>query len=337
MSTHEIAVVGAGVVGLSCAIRLRERGHSVAIYAEKQTPNTTSDRAGAVFSPFRIDGHPAAARWTQASYRTFVELAEQSDASCGVSMTTLRELFFAPLEQHPWWSEFVQNYERSGELSPRYGDSVRAVVPKMDMRRYMPWLTRRFVESLGGRIVPGKLVRLDALFDLGHRVIVNCSGLGAGELVMDRAMRPRRGQLLHVAPIAGLDECIVEESRGATATYVFPFEDYTVLGGTYELDAWCEMPQEADLAAIVERCRAMLVACGIPPPADFAERPLRTLAGLRPSRCVGDSDEAVRLKCERLGDHRWIVHNYGHGRAGVTLSWGCADQAADLVEEALGR
>lgn len=337
MSTPEIAVVGAGVIGLSCAIRLQEKGFPVDIYAEKQTPDTTSDRAGAVFSPFRIDGHPAAARWTKASYHTFVELAEQRDAFCGVSMTTLRELFFAPLEQHPWWSEFVQGYERLGGIAPRYADAVTGVMPKMDMRRYMPWLTRQFVVSQGGSIVLGKLARLDALFDLGYRVIVNCSGLGAGELVKDRAMRPRRGQLLHVAPIAGLDECIVEDSCGATATYVFPFEDYTVLGGTYELYAWSEVPQEADLAAIVERCRAMLVACGYPAPADFAERPLRTLAGLRPSRCVGDSDEAVRIECERLGDHRWIVHNYGHGRAGVTLSWGCADQAADLVEEALGR
>ncbi len=332
MSIHEIAVVGAGVVGLSCAIRLREQGHSVAIYAERRTPNTTSDRAGAVFSPFRMDGHPAAARWTQASYRMFAQLAEHDRAATGVSMTTLRELFFSPLAALPWWAEFVENVQRSSDVAPPYVESVSANVPKMDMRRYLPWLHRRFTADPGGRIVTEKLASYESLFDRNHHVVVNCSGLGARELASDTAVTPRRGQIVHLPPLAGVRECIVEESRGDIATYVFPFDEYTVLGGTYERDEWTEDTRTCDLDAIVDRCRRMLVACGHSPTASFGRQRIRAVAGLRPSRALGGSDESVRLEIQEISRGRYIIHNYGHGRAGVTLSWGCAEEVARLVE-----
>jgi D-amino-acid oxidase len=48
--------------------------------------------------------------------------------------------------------------------------------------------------------------------------------------------------------------------------------------------------------------------------------------GLRPAR------PEVRLEVEQRDDTR-VVHCYGHGGAGVTLSWGCADEVARLVGE----
>lgn len=50
--------------------------------------------------------------------------------------------------------------------------------------------------------------------------------------------------------------------------------------------------------------------------------------GLRPAR------DRVRLELEIKGNEKngpRIVHNYGHGGAGITLSVGCAEEAADLV------
>ena len=51
---------------------------------------------------------------------------------------------------------------------------------------------------------------------------------------------------------------------------------------------------------------------------------IEDLGGLRPGRTE------VRLEMERIKD-RPLVHNYGHGGSGVTLSWGCADEVVELV------
>ncbi len=55
------------------------------------------------------------------------------------------------------------------------------------------------------------------------------------------------------------------------------------------------------------------------------DREIRTVVGLRPFRPSG-----FRVEAERLGD-KLVVHNYGHGGGGVTLSWGTAELAARLV------
>jgi glycine/D-amino acid oxidase-like deaminating enzyme len=61
------------------------------------------------------------------------------------------------------------------------------------------------------------------------------------------------------------------------------------------------------------------------PPVDVApERVIRTLAGLRPFRAAG-----FVVRAEPLGAKR-LVHNYGHGGAGITLSWGTSKLATEL-------
>src|SRR6185436_14460244 len=57
------------------------------------------------------------------------------------------------------------------------------------------------------------------------------------------------------------------------------------------------------------------------------ERLIRTVVGLRPFRSEGFVVEAEKLR-EKL-----LVHNYGHGGAGVTLSWGTASLAVDLARD----
>jgi D-amino-acid oxidase len=68
-------------------------------------------------------------------------------------------------------------------------------------------------------------------------------------------------------------------------------------------------------ADIVRRATALV-------PEVAQARILRHRVGLRPAR------PEVRL--ERDGD---VIHCYGHGGAGVTLSWGCADEVLGLLEK----
>jgi len=64
--------------------------------------------------------------------------------------------------------------------------------------------------------------------------------------------------------------------------------------------------------------------CGLPPVRVAADREIRTVVGLRPFRASG-----FRVRAEQLGDTR-VIHNYGHGGAGITLSWGTSKLAVDI-------
>ncbi len=65
--------------------------------------------------------------------------------------------------------------------------------------------------------------------------------------------------------------------------------------------------------------------CALPPVRVSADREIRTIAGLRPYRPSG-----FVVRAEKLGD-TLVIHNYGHGGSGITLSWGTARLAVDLV------
>jgi len=57
-------------------------------------------------------------------------------------------------------------------------------------------------------------------------------------------------------------------------------------------------------------------------------RIIRTTVGLRPHRPSG-----FVLRAEKL-DSKTVIHNYGHGGAGMSLSWGCGQRAAEMAIEA---
>lgn len=328
-----ITIVGAGVVGLTTAIRLCEAGHTVRIIAAQRTPHVTSNRAGAVYTPFRAEGDERTRRWTEAAYAALCELADRGPRESGVSMTMLREYVFTSCDGRPWWAASVRDFRAIPRVPDGYAAVYEARVPRMAMASYMPWLERRATTELGASITVGRVESLQAAFDGGAEVVVNCTGLGARKLAGDERVRPMRGQILHIPTPPELDACVVEESRDGTATYIFPFQDYTVLGGTYERDEWNEVTQPDALDGIISRCRALLKLDGYQGWAEVGSQRLRALAGLRPVRVAGTADEDVRLEREAFGRGRWVIHNYGHGRAGVTFSWACATDVTQLVSE----
>lgn len=326
MSVREhVTVVGAGVIGLTSGIRLREAGYDVTIIAEKRSPETTSDRAGAVFSPFRVNAHPDMKEWTRRSYEIFEEMASKFGPACGISMGMMREFFFSPLDGDPWWSGLVEGYARVSSPPSAYADEVRGIVPKMNMRRYMPWLENRFVRELDGEIRIGRVASLDELIQAGAGIVINCSGVGANMLAGDPSVISFRGQILRVRDQLGIADCFVEDGRGAITTYVFPFDDFMVLGGTFERGETTMETNEDAIQSIVERCQAMLRACGVKDVQRLADERITALAGLRPCRVAGASHESVRMEREDRGSGGVVIHNYGHGRAGVTMAWGCAE------------
>jgi D-amino-acid oxidase len=148
-------------------------------------------------------------------------------------------------------------------------------------------------------------------------VVVNCSGLGARKLVGDDELFPIRGQQLLVSN-PGLSEFLeVDTGESPNLIAIYPHGDHVVLGGTAEPGSWSREPDPAAAEAILARCAAVH-----PLLKDAAV--LGHRVGLRPTR------PEIRLEEEHIGTGR-VIHNYGHGGAGVSVAWGCADTVLAMV------
>ncbi len=304
-----VTVVGAGVVGLTCAIRLLEAGHRVDVVARDLPRETTSAVAAALWYPYRALPQDRVTGWSATGYAVLGALAAPpaygGSPEAGVRMVPGTELF-RQRAADPWWRTAVPDLTRVRELPPAFADGWTFTTPVVEMPLYLDWLTGR-VDELGGTITRLNLRGLPE----GPDVVVNCSGLGARLLGADRSVVPVRGQVVVVEqPERRVERWSLE---GSGPTYVVPRSHDVVLGGTDEEGDWSRTPSAASAAEILRR------ACELEPRLRGA-RVLRHKVGLRPVR------PAVRL--ERVGD---VVHCYGHGGAGVTMSWGCAEEVAALV------
>ena len=310
-----VAVVGAGISGLTCALRLSEAGHEVDLVAAAPPQRTTSAVAAALWYPYRALPHAEVARWAGASYAVLARLVDEPGA--GVSMRSGVELFREPTAD-PWWRSAVPALDRvpSAELPAGFADGLRLSAPVIDMSVHLSWLH----DTLAARGVVLRVAALRRLDDAapGADVVVNCAGLGARELLGDRAVTAVRGQVVVVEQV-GITQWLLAQSDPVALTYVVPRERTVVLGGTAETEDEDTTPDPATAEAVRRRCVELV-------PALAQARVLEHKVGLRPVR------SAVRLEGEQLASGQRVVHDYGHGGAGVTLSYGCAQDVVALVE-----
>jgi D-amino-acid oxidase len=296
-----VTVVGAGVVGLTCAVRLLEQGHRVDVLARDLPLETTSAVAAAIWYPYRAFPFDRVLAWSARSYDVFVTLADVAGA--GVALRGGVEVF-AARQDDPWWRSAVPHLDH---VTPPdgYADAWTFLAPVVEMPVYLSWLSSR-VSGLGGTITRLNLPALP----VGADVVVNAAGIGARLLAADPSVGPVRGQVVYVEQV-GLQEWWLDSS--ADLTYVVPRSHDIVLGGTDQEGDWSRTPSPTTAEEILERARRLV-------PALAGARVLKHRVGLRPAR------PSVRV--ERQGD---VVHCYGHGGAGVTLSWGTAEEVSDLV------
>ncbi|WP_020575236.1 FAD-dependent oxidoreductase [Actinopolymorpha alba] len=307
-----VIVIGAGVVGLTCAVRLAEAGYDVHVLARDLPLETTSAVAAAVWYPYRALPQDRVTAWSARAYAEFARLAEV-EPGAGVRMRTGRELTRAEIPQ-PWWAEAVPDLRPVSRPPSGYAGGWEFEAPVVDMSVYLPWLVTR-LERLGGTLTRHALSALPN----AAQVVINCAGLAARRLADDRTLTPVRGQICQVEQI-GLSEWWVDDSEPSRPVYVVPRLHDIVVGGTAEEGDWDTRPRE-------ETARAILTVAERLVPALAGARVLRHRVGLRPAR------PSVRLEAEDTGGGRVVVHCYGHGGAGVTMSWGCADDVIALVQE----
>ncbi|WP_036436990.1 FAD-dependent oxidoreductase [Mycobacterium sp. URHB0044] len=313
----QVVVVGSGITGLTSAIALLEAGHEVRVVAAEPSGATTSALAAAVWFPTHVGPWERVSGWGADTFRVLAD-----HVAAGVPGVVMREslgLYREPPGE-PAWTAAVDGVRPAepDELPPGYRYGLRFAVPLAEMPRYLPWLDARILE-LGGESTQRHLRSLDEVADDAD-VVVNCTGLGARELVGDSTLYPVRGQIVRVSN-PGLTVSVRDELHPGGRAYVHPRADDCILGGTLDEGQWDTAVDPAVGAAIVERCRDLV-------PALRDAHVLEHVVGLRPGR------PTVRLEeDEPLGSGARVVHNYGHGGAGITLSWGCAREVVALIED----
>jgi len=310
----DVLIVGAGVSGLTTGVRLVESGLRVRIRAVRRPRDTCSAAAGAIWDPIYAT-HPHMVAWATKSYEVFADMA--AHGAPGVHVVDGIEASRQPIVI-PSWATRLPGYREcaAAELPDGFVRGWFYQAPIIDMPSYLDTLLDRLA-SHGVEIGYGAaLETLDEAFDEAG-VVVNCTGVGARELVPDAEVTPVRGQLVAVVN-PGIHTFFAEHTDElGEMTYVIPQGDVLLLGGSAEKGETAEDPDPVVAQGIVARSSAIFPR--------IADAPfLGHRIGIRPGRGI------IRVEHEDLGD-RHLVHNYGHGGAGVSVSWGCADEVTEIV------
>lgn len=311
-------VIGGGVSGLTSAHALQAAGWEVTIRAREWPPHIVSSVAAAVWQPYQV-AHPRAFDWALRTAERLTVIMQEPES--GVRLVEGWE-FHRQEAPPPPWATHLPGFRAVGPEGVPDG-YVRGYVyslPVIETPVYLSWL-REKVERRGVEFESGEVGTLEEL-EGEWPLVVNCAGLGARTLVGDESLYPIRGQIVRLPP-ALTERFLFDESDEHAPLYIIPRRDRTVIGGTAQRHDWDTTVRPDDSEAILARAAALL-------PAIEAAPVLEEMVGLRPGR------PTVRLEAEPRGE-TLVIHNYGHGGAGFTLSWGCAEEVVALSQPARDR
>jgi D-amino-acid oxidase len=198
---RNVAIIGAGVSGLTCGVVLAEHGYRTAIFAKDIGQQTTSSAAAAVWFPYHVEPAERVIPLALETYQVLFELARFPES--GVSIIETRQFSRTGEIEIPKWASPLgaSIIPSEGEKSLESFNSGLAMrVPLTDTTIYLDYLTARFHKA-GGEIHAN--VRFENLEDVDKRIdlVINCAGIGARELVQDTDLEPHRGQVVIVPKI----------------------------------------------------------------------------------------------------------------------------------------
>jgi len=323
-----VVIIGAGVIGVSTAYRLLQAAPylSVTVVADKFSPDNTSDGLAGVWEPYEAYDTPKelVKSWGRKTYEHAMHLIHCDPQAKNYGMFSTQSVILSDKEHSelPDYWDFVDNpYVLTEQELKRYQTQPKSGYTYNTVfiigRLYVPMLMKK-ISALGGKFLRKKINNFNevANFDL----IINCCGLGARELSGDQNVFPARGHLVRVkAP--WIKTAITYETKEGDTYYVLPNIDDVVVGGSYEVGNF-----NTDVI-VSDRERIMKNATNLVPSLKDSEY-ITDWVGLRPGRT------SVRLEKEDMfvnGKTLKVVHNYGHSGIGITLHWGCAEDAVKLA------
>lgn len=347
-----MAIVGGGVIGLSIANELVNRDVTVDVFSPQPVEQTTSATAAAFWAPYWVGDYPA--RWAAETLGTLQEFARQGVRGVGFAdfEEWMSDSGYAELQtemsaggiQAPyWWRDFsgvdfhIESIDPPKQRSiPPYGNvqftrkvCFRTVVARMT--DYLEFLRERACASGRVRMVSQWVSDLASLAD-EYQTVFHCTGWGAKRLCQadpsTRDMKLLAGLVCRVEN-ASIDKAILlhRDQFHATPLYIVPRRGTVadvICGGTaIEIDGTpdpqlpLQVPQPEQWQRIMQQCRGVATQLK-------EEDVQENLCGLRPVR--------DRVRLERDPSLPSVIHCYGHGGSGLTLSWGSARAAVGLMD-----
>jgi D-amino-acid oxidase len=267
-----------------------------------------------MWGPYLVEPIDRVRVWSAHTLEVLRQLA--GDPATGVRLTSGIEASRTPVDP-PEWGNQLDGFRmcQPEELPEGFAAGWRFTAPLIEMPTYLDYLEHRFAAAGG----TSELRRISSLSEATEAapVVVNCTGIGARDLVPDPDLTPIRGQLV-VVENPGITEFFSEDTGlSPDLLHYAPHGNTVILGGVAQPGEWNREPDLATAASILTRCAK------VEPRLHTAEV-LEHRVGLRPTRPY------IRVDSEQVEGAR-VIHNYGHGGAGVTLSWGCAAGVAALA------
>lgn len=354
-----VAVIGGGVVGLSVAHRLtrgmpRQPGapvvDHVTVFSPQPIRRITSAAAAAFWSPYwigRYERTHASATWHELQH-----LADQRTP--GVHRQDFdewltgdaAETFSTQKDTSHWWRHLPGMNFAAEPVVPSLCVPVNGVEVPLVMRLryqtvvarmsdYLGYLENRVYESPG---VTRSETWVDSIDDLADEfdLVINCTGWGAKELVKDDPMTdsmkllaghavlvdaPRldRGQLFFGEPFVGNSVYIVPR-HGSQSDVLCGGTAVDVTDQAATIRDPMNFANDETCDVVIRRARDVA--------AEIQTAPRQSqVVGVRPVRDI--------VRVERDTSRPKVIHGYGHGGSGLTLSWGTADAIATLVQQSI--
>ncbi|KAK5640368.1 hypothetical protein RI129_011179 [Pyrocoelia pectoralis] len=324
-----VAIIGGGIIGLSTATVLQDHLKSsvqITVFTEKVSPNTTGDVSAGLWTHFLVDDEDLEKirRWGKQTHDRFFDLWRSGYANdTGIIFHPVKLMMkhggpssnsTTVFGEHPMSKDQVEEVNQA--LKTHFPAGVTYVTFACQISKYLPFLQIKFVEN-GGKIELKKISNLEEL--RGYDIIVNCTGIGATALTVDTKLSPLRGQIIRVNAPWQFSTTLTD------TTYIVSNEDKVILGGTAQIGDYGTEVRTSDAERILHNTSNLV------PSLKNAEI-VSHMVGLRPGR------NGIRLETEIRninGRNVPVVHNYGHGGSGVTLSYGSALATLQHITEIL--
>ena len=310
---NKIIIAGAGISALSCAYLLaKKKMYDITIVAKEFSPNITSNKAAAFWFPYHVRNDKRGIAWVQRSYEFYKEFSKIE--ATGISIKTLQKFLRKGMaENEPEWLEFMpkgstRKMEQS-ELPDLYDEGYEVQVPLIETQIFLPWLMRGLHKM--NVLCKSKLITDLTSLTTQADLVFNCTGYGSRQLCNDEMLIPVRGQVGLLSPIENMHIYLDNE----TPLYLVPRHDAIIVGGTYEEGEELLQTDKATINRLLQNAYNVF-------PYLQQQKVLGSWAGIRPYRNL------VRVEREKNSN---IIHNYGHGGSGFTLSFGCAEEAINLM------